>query len=162
MRAIPERTPRGYQRDLSLNDPAPEEPEVASSEVTQSGNSLQNSTRKGPNSCSEMGNCNAWTVEAAPAPIDSQFVVYLAESISAQRNWSAKTKDVANACSASSNDANATHCTAVHIRKRLPCLQRGSAFTARARSLRPMANVARGFLVFSPPVFTGSPNTSAN
>ena len=86
MRAILERTPRGYQRDLSLNDPAPEEPEVASSEVTQSGNSLENSTRKGPNSCTEMGNCNAWTVEAAPAPINSQFAVYLAESIFAR--WS--------------------------------------------------------------------------
>ena len=71
MRATPERTPRGYLRDLPLNDPVPEEPEVASSEVAQYGNSLENSSRKGPNSCREMGNCNAWTVETAPAPIDS-------------------------------------------------------------------------------------------
>ena len=84
--------PRGYREDaterlpVSLNDPASEKPEVASSEATQSGKSLRNSTRKGSNSCSEMGNCNAWTVEAAPAPIDSQFVVYLAESIFARRS----------------------------------------------------------------------------
>ena len=71
-------------------------------------------------------------------------------------------KDVTKACSASSNDANATHRNAVYIRKLLPRLQRGSALTARTRSLRPMANVARGFLGFSPAVFAGSPNRSAN